>query len=177
MLLAEYWIERTGKMLERTADLLRTEIAMLVNEHPEMADDEFLRADMLEGETPLHEVLTEINRMIEDARALRDGTKSRLDDLNQRRARMDRRMEFGRKLIEKILLAADLKRVELPEATISLRNGQRSLIGDGVDLPDEFVKLTRAPDRVKIREALEAGQEVPGYALSNAAPQLTIRVK
>lgn len=166
-------------MLERLADLLRTEIEMLLREHPEMADDEFLRADMIEGETDLNEVLTALHRMIEDARALRDGTKSRMDDLNQRRARMDKRMEFGRALIAKILDAADLRKVELPEVTISMRHNGQQMIGDPDpnELPDELVKVTRTADRRKIREALEAGAVVPGCVLSNMPPTLTMRVK
>ena len=117
--------------------------------------------------------------MTEDAKALRDGTQERLDDLTARRNRFKQRVEFGRDLILKILDAAQVKKLELPEVTVSLRNNPQKLVGDfNPDLmPDEFVQITRSVDRKKIREAIDAGREIPGFALSNAAPSLTVKVK
>jgi hypothetical protein len=166
-------------MLEQQTTVLRQQIEALMREYPELAEDEILRADMLEGETNLAEVVTAIHRMTEDAKALRDGTQERLDDLTSRRNRFKSRVEFGRELILKILNAADIKKLELPEVTISLRNNKPALIGD-VDpglLPDELVKITRAVDRAKVREAIEAGNVVEGFTLSNAPPSLLVKVK
>jgi hypothetical protein len=166
-------------MLEQQATVVRQQIEALMREYPDLAEDEILRADMLEGETDLAEIVTAIHRMTEDAKALRDGTQERLDDLTARRNRFKQRVEFGRELILKILNAADIKKLELPEVTVSLRNNKPHLLGD-VDpnlLPDELVKITRAIDRAKVREAIEAGQEVEGFVLSNAPPSLLVKVK
>lgn len=166
-------------MLSTDADALRSQIEALLREYPDLADDEILRADMLEGETDISEVVTAIHRMIEDARALKDGTQARFDDLKGRRDRFQKRIDFGRDLISKILEAAQIRKLELPEVTASLRNNPPSLIGDPDpnELPDAFVKITRSADRKAIREALERGDLVPGCFLSNAAPTLTLRVK
>jgi hypothetical protein len=166
-------------MLETQSDILRSQIEALLREYPDLADDDILRADMLEGETDIREIVTGINRMIEDAKALVDGTQSRLDDLADRKARFRKRVDFGRDLIRKILEAAQISKLELPEVTAFLKNNPQQLIGDPDPnaLPDELVKITRAPDRAKIKEALARGLAVPGFTLSNAPPSLTLRVK
>jgi hypothetical protein len=162
------------------SDLLRTEISALLRQYPELGNDEILRADMLEGETDLRIVIIDIHHMIEDAKALRDGSASRLEELAARRARMQSRIDFGRDLILKILLDADIgKPLELPEATLSLRKSPPAVVGeaDPATMPDDLVKITRAIDKKKIREALEGGKAVEGFALSNQPPSLSIRVK
>jgi hypothetical protein len=170
---------RTAKMLETQADILRSQIEALLREYPDLADDDILRADMLEGETDIREVVTSINRMIEDAKALCDGTQSRLDELSDRKSRFRKRVDFGRDLIRKLLEAAQIRKLELPEVTASLKNNPPQLIGDPdpYELPDELVKVARTADRKAIREALERGDIVPGCLLSNAPPSLQLKVK
>lgn len=166
-------------MLETDTNRLRSQITALLADYPDLQDDEFLRADMLEGSTDLHEVLTSIHRMIDDAKGLRDGTKARLDDLAARKDRFQRRVDFGRDLIAKIMDTADLRKVELPEVTLSIRKNPPRVLGDpdASLLPAELTRVTITPDKAKIREALEQGREVQGCILSNAPPSLTIRVK
>jgi hypothetical protein len=81
----------------------------------------------------------------------------------------------------KIMQWADLKRIELPEVTLSQHMGQRKVLGEpDVDLlPDDFVRITitRAPDKAKIKEALLRGEFVPEYSLSNAEPVLAVHPK
>jgi hypothetical protein len=161
-------------------DQVRRQIEAQLREYPELADDEFLRADMLASETDMYEVLTTIHRGIEDSKSLLDGATARMDELKSRRARMQRRVDFGRALITSILMSADLKKVELPEVTLSLRNNPPQMLGEVTDagaLPDDLVKITRTADRVKIRQALELGREVPGFVLNNSPPSLMTRVK
>lgn len=81
-------------MNEREADMLRAEIETLIRHYPEIAEDEVLRADMLDGETALSDVLTDLIRMGEDAKAMSTATKARQDDLKARAQRFDRRVEY-----------------------------------------------------------------------------------
>lgn len=164
---------------ENDADRLRTEIEYLLSQYPELADDDVLRADMLDGSTDIREILTGLHRTYEDTKALIDGTAGRLEDLAARRARFRQRNEFIRDLMQRILESAQIRKIELPEVTLSMKNNPQQLIGTLApeDLPDDLVKVTRAPDKTKIREALIAGREVPGVFLSNAPPSLTVRVK
>ena len=76
------------------------------------------------------------------------------------------------------MVATDLPKLELPEATLSIRKGQQQVIGDAdINMPDEYWKYSRDLDRTKIKTALKDGKTVPGFALSNAAPSLNIRIK
>ena len=133
----------------------------------------------LESETDFHEILTTIIRRIEDTKALSIGTKDRLDELKTRKDRFDHRVDTLRELAFKIMQAADLAKVELPEATLSLRAGQPQLVGDANPalVPDKYCKVSRNLNRTAIMEALKTGETVPGFSLSNSQPNLTIRIK
>ena len=81
--------------------------------------------------------------------------------------------------LRKIMEAAELRKVELPEATISMAKGQSRLVGDcdPSGLADNFCRIKRELDRAAIKSELAAGGQVPGFYLSNAEPYLTIRTK
>ena len=158
---------------------VQQQIANLLLQYPELQEDAVLRADMIEAETDANELLTEIVRRIEDAKALRDGTKDRLDDLKTRKDRFSRRIDALRDLAFRIMDAASLRSVELPEATLSIRKGQLQIVGepDLARLPDSLAKIIREPDKVAIKEALQSGKPVPGCELGNGQPSISIRIK
>jgi len=157
---------------------LSREIEALIAEYPELADDEQLRADMLEGETSIDDVLTRIVRREREAQAFAGGIKSEMDDLASRLVRYERRGQAMRALAKRVLEAASLTKKELPIATLSIRNGQpKVIITDESAVPDAYCKVTRTPDKTRIKEAIAAGEAVPGAVLSNGEPTLTVRCK
>lgn len=166
-------------MRPQEIDALRTAIEALIRQYPEIAEDEVLRADMLEAETDLNEVLTGLLRMEEDARALRDGTKEQAARLKARVERFEQRIEGSRLLMMALLDAAQLRKRELPEGTIYLRNNPQQLVGtlDAATLPDDLVKIERKPDKAAIKEALKAGRVIEGVVLSNAPPSVVVTIK
>jgi len=159
--------------------IIRQTIENLKISHPELLEDDEAWAATLESETDFNEVLTTIVRRIEDTKALVIGTKDRFEELKARKDRFEHRVDTLRELAFKIMHAAELAKVELPEATLSLRAGTQQLIGeaDVATLPDSLCKISRSPDRTAIKDALKTGMEVPGFTLSNAQPSLTIRIK
>ena len=67
---------------------------------------------------------------------------------------------------------AELKRAELPEATLSVRSGQpKVLIINEQEIPDEYMRIKKEPDKTRIKAALSGNQNVPGAALSNVEPR------
>lgn len=159
-------------------NIVQQQISNLRLQFPELADDDVLRADTIEGETDAHEFLTRIVHMIDDARALSDGTDGRMKELQARRDRFDRRIEAFRSLAFKIMSAADLPKVELPIATLSIRTGTpKVIITDESKLPPEFTITKIEPNKKAIKEALSNATLVPGAELSNAEPTIAIRVK
>ena len=152
-------------------------IAELLITHPELADDEELRADTFEGETDLHNVLTKLVSMAMDAASFAEAIKARGDDLAERRKRFTNKEASIRGLIQSILERANLPKVQLLEATLSIRQIAPSPIVTDADLlPDTCVKIERKPDMAAIKEAMSTG-EVPGIAMSNGKTSLTIRTK
>ena len=166
-------------MLSQRAHHLQQVIANLYLQFPELKDDEDLRLDTIEGATDLKELATAIVRAIGNTRGLYDGAKLRMDELKARQERFKLRGEFLRAMLLKILQQVDVRKLELAEATLSVKAGQQRLIGE-VDpnaLPDELCKIKREVDRTKIRELLLSGGAVGGFALSNAEPSLAVYVK
>jgi hypothetical protein len=160
-------------------NVLRQSIENLKIAYPELIEDDEAWLSALESETDFNEVLTSVVRKIEDTKALVIGTKDRLDELKARIDRFDVRIFRLRELTFKLMQSADLAKLELPEATLSLRAGGKQLVGDAdpAELPDNLCKISRDLNRTAIKEALKAGQAVPGFQLSNSPPSITIRIK
>jgi hypothetical protein len=158
-------------------DQLKLDINNLRLRYPEMAEDETLNEDMLQGATSIDEVLTTLIRRIDDSGFLLEGLSMRMGELRERKQRFERRIEALRGLILSVLQVADLKKVELAEATLSQRAGQQQIVGepDPARLPDDLVRIKREANRTAIREALQAGRALEGLSLSNAPPTLAIR--
>jgi hypothetical protein len=70
---------------------------------------------------------------------------------------------------------ADLKKMALPEATITIQNAPaKVVITDEEKLPDEVMKVSFSVDKVKLKEMLKEGP-VDGAELSNGGTMLVIR--
>lgn len=159
--------------------LVRQQVENLKVMHPELLDDDEAWLSSLESETNFEELLTQVVRRIEDTKALAEGTAGRLDELKARKDRLLHRMESLRDLLFKMMESAELTKLELAEATISIRKGQPQLIGDAdaEALLPQFRRVSVTPDKAAIKDALKAGQTVPGFQLSNAQPTISIRIK
>lgn len=154
------------------------QIASLIREYPELEDDEQLRADMVEGSTDCDEMLTAIEKRRQEAAAMAGAVATQIDDLDIRQRRFEAREKAMRTFAHRILDAAGLKKRELPIATFSVRAGTpRVVIVNEEWLPDEFVRVKREPDKTAIKASLVIGMAVPGAALSNGEPTLSVRVK
>lgn len=160
-------------------NLVRQQIDALKRDCPDLMEDSEAWAISLESETDLDTVLTQIVRRIEDAKALASGTKERLTELQERKARFEARVDVLRKVLLQILQEAGVKKRELPEATVSFRDGAKKLVGDAdpKTMPDELCKISREIDRAKVKAMIEDGVIVTGFNLSNGEPYPVIKVK
>jgi len=154
------------------------EITALLLANPELDEDEVLRADMIEGSTGAFEFLSTIVRKIGATQAIATGTAEYIGELQERKARLERREYSLRGLIAKVMNSAGLTKAELAEATVSIRAGvPRVVITNEHEIPREFLRIKTEPDKTKIKAAINAGEAVPGATLSNAEPTLAIHVK
>lgn len=160
------------------AQLVAKEIDALCVAFPELAEDEALRADMIEGSTDFSELMSRILDHEREARAMVEAQKIRGEELAERRRRYERRQEAMRVLMLNLMSVADQQKVTLPEATISVTKGRETLDVTDIDaLPQGYYSLERKPDRVGILGALKAGQAIPGASLRMGDASLTVRPK
>lgn len=156
---------------------IQAQIQSLLARFPELAEDEELRLDMIEGETDAKILLEQLVRRMAEANSYDEGIGLYIKELSARRSRMHRRSEVARELMFKIMEAADLPKIELAEATLSIRNGvPKVIITDETLLPEQFVKVERTPKKKEIGDALKKGEAVEGALLSNSESTLAIRM-
>jgi len=141
----------------------------------ELADDEELKLDTLEGETDLFELVRKLLDRIEQAEGDKAVLVSQIQDRNERKARAEKRIDAHRTAIMALMEAAEIDRLPLPEATCSLRKiAPKPVVVDENLLPDELCRITRKPDMAAIKQ-LET--IIPGLAMDNGGTSLTIRRK
>ena len=157
--------------------IIKQQIENLKISNPEVLEDDEAWLLALESETNVEELLTQVIRQIEDTKALVVGTKDRFEELKARKDRFEHRVESLRNLAFKLMEAAELPKLELPEATLSIRSVPPSvMITDEEKLPDVACKFERKPDKTKIKELLASGI-VAGATMSNGSKSLSIRIK
>jgi hypothetical protein len=140
-------------------------------------DDEALLADSIEGETSLLEAIDQLLLTIAESAGLAKGAQDAAETLCARAARLERRAEAARGVIEQALMIAELDKLERPAATLSLaRRPPKLEVLEEADVPAEFWKTDDPKlDRKALLAALKDGRAVPGACLANSAPSLTIR--
>jgi len=140
--------------------------------------DEQLLLDSLEGETDFHRFLAAVVRRICEAEACAEGIGDLIREVRERQARFEQRSNAMRALAFKLMTQADVRKLELPQATLSIRAGQpRVIITDEAALPPDCVRTRTEPDKITIKNLLARGDQVPGAELSNAEPALAVRIK
>jgi hypothetical protein len=157
---------------------LRQQIANLLLVFPELADDEDARLMSMESETDLKEVLTVVLDNIMEAKAMQVAIDARIADLKTRGDRFYQREQGWRKLAFDLMNAASLRKLQLPTATLSVRNGQPSVqIVDQSFIPEPYWRIKKEPNISMIKDALKSGEAVPGTLLNNGGETLAILTK
>lgn len=158
-------------------EIVRQQIANLFHLYPELRDDEELRLDTIEAETEANELFSSLLAVIIDADMKAVGLATYEKKFKERRQRLEHKVEKLRELVFKIMQFAEIHKIELPEATLSIRDGaQQVVITDESKIPDDLCKIERSPKKTEIKEALKSGKEIPGAELSNGAPSLAVRM-
>lgn len=162
-------VDLTKMQIEAVVTMLRDEFA---------DDDERLLLDTLEGETDLFEMTGKLLNWIEQDEGAVVALKAQVDDRSERRRRFEGRIAAKREAVMALLDCAGLDKLQLPEATLSVRDlPPKPLVADEDALPDELCRVKRTPDMALIRAALDAGEAVAGVTLNNPGRSLTIRRK
>lgn len=158
------------------AERIMREIDALVREYPELADDEVLLRDMVEGSTDAQRILENLVEDICTARSLAKAARERAEAIRNRAARYDRQEEAFGKLALRLMEAMGERKFSCGEATLSIRQNPPSVvIVDEAALPEWAIRIKREPNKSAIKDRLKAGDEVAGAALSNGGESLSVR--
>jgi hypothetical protein len=154
------------------------EIARIAAELKAMCgDDSELFSDMLEGETDLHQIVERIHENLFRDGEILGGISVRQNSLSERKARIERRVETGKTAILKLMQAGQQTKLELSEATYSIRAGRPKLIIASDDaVPAKWQRTKREPDKAAINEAFADKAKLPNW-LSRSDPQYTLSVR
>lgn len=155
------------------AETVKAELAALFAKEPDLADDQYLRQCMIEGETNAYEFMQDLLTTVTELDILIEGIAQTQRPMAERKARFVRRAEAIRGLMLGVLKGSGLPRIELPTATPAVRAGSERVEVADVDLiPDEYVK--KEPRFAEIKDALQAGKTVAGCTLTSGPDTLVI---
>jgi hypothetical protein len=159
----------------RFVEQARRDLTALLATYPDLEQDDVLRLDMIEGETNALELIDLLIAAEREALSLEEAVKILQDRLAIRQARFANRRGAIRKYLMQLMEAARLKKVERPAATVSIAAGRpKVVITDESLIYEDFVRITREPDKDKIAKALKGGEIIPGATLSNSEQVLRI---
>lgn len=156
-------------------DVIR-EINALLLEYPQLADDEELFRDTLEGNTRFNEIMDRLLGEMRDNETLAEATSSRIAKIRERQTRLTHRAQFYRSLMHRLLTVTGIQSVALAEAKVSImKSPDKVIITDENAVPDAFMKITKEPNKTAIKNAIKTGTYVPGAALSNGGTTISVR--
>jgi hypothetical protein len=136
-------------------------------------------ADTLEGLSDLPEILTTILRAALTDEALANGLKGRIGEMEDRLARLTDRAAKRRQIVKDTMVSLDLKKLEAPDLTASIRPGMPSLLViDDAAVPSLYWEPSEPRlNRKELLNDLKQGAEVTGAVLSNPEPVLSVRTR
>jgi hypothetical protein len=141
--------------------------------------DEQTLDDTVEGLTDLHEILGAIVRAALADEALANGLKGRIAEMQDRLERLQDRAQKRRQIAKEVMVELDLKKLNAPDFTVSVRPGMPALVVlEEAAVPSIYWE-PREPrlKRQELAADLKAGTDVAGATLSNPEPVLSVRTR
>jgi len=158
------------------AEDVTREINALLLEYPQLADDEELFRDTLEGNTRFNEIMDRLLGEMRDNETLAEATSARIAKIRERQTRLTHRAQFYRSLMHRLLTVTGIQSVALAEAKVSIMKlPDKVIITDESAVPDAFMKITKEPNKTAIKNAIKTGTYVPGAVLSNGSTTISVR--
>ncbi len=164
----------------RAAALNHAELREKLKAEYGLADDDQALIDTLDGMSDLKDMLVWAARRAKELEAQSGGLKDYIGQLRERQERIDGAAARLRERIAVAMLDAGETSIKDASLTLSARIGPSKVhVTNELELPPEYMrqKVIYTPDKDAIREAIDAGEPVPGAQLTNGQPTLTVRVK
>lgn len=153
------------------ARIIREQVAALTGDDPD-----FIR-DAIEGETSINEIISALAEADGEDDAILDGIAEYQKKIAGRKSRIENRKEIRRALIGSAMQLAELKKLETPIGTISLKSvPPKAIIADESEIPSEFFEQPPPKlNKTAVYVALKDGKTIPGATLSNGSITIAIR--
>jgi len=117
----------------------------------------------------IHAVLT--NMDVESC-----GLKKEIDRLTKRKRAADNGNSRLREYLRAGMEASGIPKIKTPLFTMSLTKPKTIVVIDDEDqIPSEWMRINRAPDRTALKEALSNGEQITGAHLGEGQSGLAIR--
>src|ERR1017187_5229746 len=141
--------------------------------------DEQTLADTVEGLTDLHELVQAVIRAALADEALARGLRCRISDMQGRLDRLEDRAAKRRQIAKDVMVELDLKKLNAPDFTASIREGIPALMVLNEDAVPSIYWQPSEPrlNRQELAYKLKQGAEIAGVALSNPEPVLSVRTR
>jgi len=151
--------------------------ALAIRRELEDRDDPQLILDMIEGGTDLHEALCVLYEEIAVDEALIVGLEKKIDELDDRKARLAKSCEDRRNLILMAMERAGIQTIKSPVATLTVKQiPPRVDIVNEAEIPSRFWVVPEPKlDKKALNAAVKEGEQVPGAILTNGGITLQIR--
>lgn len=164
----------TGHALYLALSALHSGVQRLAETEPDIDIDPF--TDLPAEAHAVEEAIVKICRAAREAESLAEAAKKMAQQTAGRAARFEWQSDQYRGVAFAALDALGKRKIVAPDLTVSIRDGRPSVvITDETKLADEYVRVTRTPDKAAIGEALRQGVVVDGAELANGMPTLSIR--
>lgn len=161
--------------MNRSAEIVREQIKGVVETLRALDVDESDQAwiDSIEGETELFEVCGRIVSRIGDLDTYDAAIKDRMACMKARADRFKGQSQSLRGALMTLMDACGQKKLELPEATLSVSQRKpKRVVTDETRIPEAFWRVKREIDKTAINAA---DGDVPGTEFDNGGASLTIR--
>lgn len=153
----------------------------IAQEHRNMVDrlmdtqsDEQAIIDTIEAESyPLEQKAQNVAYAIKNMEATAAAIKAAEQEMAERRKAIEKRAASLREYTKTCLEVAGVSKVECPHFALTIRKNPASVeVFEQALIPASFMRVPDlpppAPDKTAIKEALKAGQEVPGATLTQS---------
>jgi len=151
--------------------------SLLANIRDVIGDDEDMAFVAVEGETGLIEAISAAVDRMAELKAHCEALEIQIKNLKERHSRFEEQASRIKAAIHVAMGHAELRKLELPQATLSVRAVAPSVeVTDEALIPAKFW-VTQDPklDKKALLAALKAKEQVPGAQLSNGGETLAIR--
>jgi hypothetical protein len=152
----------------------------LISKYPDLWDSDLDIALLIGSEAPEgKDALDAITASVANCEDAAKASRQRAQQLLERAQRLEAGAESLRAALPELLDLLHIRKIDTPSGQLSLREAQpKVIITDPSSLPEQYVRtaIIRTPDKPSIRNALKAGEDVPGATLGNPGRIIQLKV-